>query len=191
MGGRSFAAVSTTETTPHAARGAISDRAARHDLVLGGAVFTTGLLAGFFYSYAASVMPGLHGAADETVVDAMQNINRATENPVFFATFMGAPALAVWAYVRKRGRGAPRIAPSILGGTILMGICLFLTAVVNIPLNDELERAGNVATIADVGAVRDDFWTPWVVWNIVRTVAIVGAFGCLARALHLRGRLGR
>ena len=37
-------------------------------------------------------------------------------------------------------------------------------------------------------AVRDDFVTPWVAWNIVRTVATTAAFGCLAWALVLRGR---
>jgi uncharacterized membrane protein len=36
--------------------------------------------------------------------------------------------------------------------------------------------------------VRDDFVTPWVAWNIVRTLATTAAFACLAWALVLRGR---
>jgi hypothetical protein len=39
--------------------------------------------------------------------------------------------------------------------------------------------------------VRDDFVTPWVAWNIVRTLASTAAFGSLAWALVLRGRMGR
>ena len=31
--------------------------------------------------------------------------------------------------------------------------------------------------------MRDDFATPWVAWNIVRTLALTAAFGCLAWAL--------
>jgi hypothetical protein len=39
--------------------------------------------------------------------------------------------------------------------------------------------------------VRDDFVTPWVAWNIVRTLALTAAFACLAWALVSRGRMGR
>jgi hypothetical protein len=38
---------------------------------------------------------------------------------------------------------------------------------------------------------RDDFVTPWVAWDIVRTLASTAAFGSLAWALVLRGRMGR
>jgi uncharacterized membrane protein len=164
---------------------------ARDDLVLGGAVVTMGLLAGLFYSYACSVMPGLHASADRTVVDAMQNINKAIENPVFFATFMGGPALALWAYVAERRRGTPVVARWLLAGVVLSGVTLLVTAAFNIPLNNELERAGDPSTIANIAQVRDDFETPWVIWNVVRTVAVTAAFGCLARGLYLRARAAR
>jgi uncharacterized membrane protein len=179
----------TQDTTPAALAGVSVRRAsARDDLVLGGAVVTMGLLAGLFFCFACAVMPGLHASADRTVVDVMQNINKAIENPVFFATFIGGPALAVWAYVTERRRGTPAVARWVLGGVVLGGVCLLVTAAFNIPLNEELERAGDPSTIANIAKVRDDFETPWVIWNIVRTVAVAGAFGCLARALHLRAR---
>jgi uncharacterized membrane protein len=163
----------------------------RDNLVLGGAVVSMGLLAGLFYGYACSVMPGLHASADRTFVDAMQNINTAIENPVFFATFLGGPALTVWAYVTERRRGRPAVARWVLAGAVLGGAFLLVTFALNIPLNTELEQAGDPNTIANVAKVRDDFETPWVIWNVVRTVAVVGAFGCLARAMQLRGRLNR
>jgi uncharacterized membrane protein len=171
----------------HIAPAPLRTPAARDDLVLGGAVVTMGLLAGLFYGWAVSVMPGLNTSADSTVVDAMQNMNRAIENPAFFATFLGAPALAVAAYVgeRRRGTAAGRW---VLAGTALAGVGLLVTFAFNIPLNDELDRAGDPATIANIAQVRDDFETPWVVWNVVRTVAVTAAFGCLARGLYLRAR---
>ena len=54
------------------------------------------------------------------------------------------------------------------------------------PLNEELERAGDPARIENLAEVRDDFETPWVVWNVVRTLVTTGALGCLAWALVLR-----
>ena len=182
------------DTSP-AAYGGISARvarlSARDDLVLGGAVVTIGLLAGLFYCFACAVVPGLHASSDRTVVEAMQNINVKIENPVFFATFLGGPALAVWAYVAERRRGRPAVARWVLAGVVLAAACLMVTFAFNIPLNDQLEQAGDPTTIADIAKVRDDFETPWVIWNIVRTVAVAGAFGCLARALHLRARATR
>lgn len=59
---------------------------ARTGRVLGPATAGMGLLAGLFYAYACSVMPGLGRADDRTLVDAMQQIDKAIENPVFFAT---------------------------------------------------------------------------------------------------------
>ena len=50
-----------------------------------------GLLAGLFYAYSVSVVPGLGQADDRTLVDGMQQINEAIENPVFFVGFLGAP----------------------------------------------------------------------------------------------------
>ena len=66
-----------------------------------------------------------------------------------------------------------------------------VTFAFHFPLNDELKNAGDPARIEDLAAVRDDFVTPWVAWNIVRTLASTAAFGCLAWALVLRGRAGR
>jgi uncharacterized membrane protein len=179
----------TQDISPIGVRAHAARTSGRDDLVLGGAVVTMGLLAGLFYSYSCSVMPGLHASADRTVVDAMQNINKAIENPVFFATFMGGPALALLAYVGERRRGTPVVARWVLAGVVLGGVTLLVTAAFDIPLNNELERAGDPSTIADIAQVRDDFETPWVVWNLVRTVTVTAAFGCLARALYLRARV--
>lgn len=162
--------------------------ATRDDVVLGGAVITTGLLAGLFYAYACSVMPGLRGSSDATVVDAMQHINRSIQNPAFFATFLGGPALSAWAYVNERRHGTEAVARWVLAGTVLGGACLLVTFAANIPLNDALDRAGDAGQISELAKVRADFEGPWIAWNIVRAVSVVGAFGCLAAALYLRAR---
>jgi uncharacterized membrane protein len=163
---------------------------ARTARVLGPAMVAMGLLAGLFYAYACSVMPGLGRADDRTLVDAMQQINKAIENPVFFATFLGAPVLVAWALVIERRSGSREALRWIVVALGLYAVVFVVTFAFNIPLNNELENAGDPARIADLARVRDDFEGPWVAWNIVRTLAITASFGCLARALfvHARGR---
>jgi uncharacterized membrane protein len=156
--------------------------------VLGLATVAMGLLAGLFYGYACSVMPGLGRADDRTVVDAMQQINEAIQNPVFFLTFLGAPVLIVWAVVIERRAGSREVLRWTVAALGLCALALFVTFAFNIPLNDELVNAGDPARIADLHRVREDFEAPWVAWNIVRTVACTASFGCLARALYLHAR---
>jgi len=165
---------------------------ARTGRVLGPATVGMGLLAGLFYAYACSVMPGLRRSDDRTLVDAMQQINVAIENPVFFATFLGAPVLVVWALVIEWRSGSREALRWTVAALVLYAIAFVVTFGFNIPLNDDLANAGDPARIADLARVRDDFEGPWIAWNIVRTLAITASFGCLARALfvHARG-LGR
>jgi uncharacterized membrane protein len=152
------------------------------NLLIGGAIGTTGLLAGLYYSYAVSVMPGLHRASDQTMVQAMQEINRAIQNPVFFISFMGAPALSLWALIRARRGESNETLKWIIAGFALNALGLLITAGLNIPLNNQLDKAKNVAT------ARHDFENPWIAWNIVRTLVTTAAFACLVRVPFLRSR---
>ena len=170
-----------------------SDRVGR--LLLVATTIATGLLAGFFYSYACSVMPGLARADDRTLVDGMQQINEAILNPVFFLTFMGAPALnlATWLVLRRLRSQRPDdgVLRWVLVGLGLSVLGFVVTMALNVPLNDELAAAGDPARIADLAKVRDDFLGPWVVGNIVRTLAITGSFVALVGALVAGGRRSR
>jgi len=152
------------------------------NLLLGGAIGTTGLLAGLYYGYAVSVMPGLHRAGDQTMVEAMQQIDRAIQNPVFFISFLGAPALSLWALIRARRGQSNEALKWIMAGFALNALGLLITAGLNIPLNNQLDKAKNVA------AARHDFENPWIAWNIVRTLVTTAAFACLARVPFLRSR---
>ncbi len=157
-------------------------------IVLGAAVIAMGLFAGLFYTFTTAVMPGLTAADDRTLVDAMQQM---IDNPVFPLTFLAAGALATAALVQARRSGSAKTAGWIVAGLAFYTVTVVVTFVIHFPLNDELMRAGDPARIENLAAVRDDFVTPWVAWNIVRTLALTAAFGCLAWALVLRGRLGR
>ena len=158
------------------------------DIVLGAAVIAMGLLAGLIYAFSIAVMPGLTAADDRTLVDAMQQM---ADNPAFPLTFLVAPALAAVALYQAHRSGSPKTAGWIVAGLALYTLTAVVTFAIHIPLNEDLVQAGDPDRIADIAAVRDDFATPWVAWNIVRTLTSTAAFACLAWALVLQGRSGR
>ncbi len=147
-----------------------------------------GLLAGLVYAFSIGVMPGLTAADDRTLVDAMQQM---ADNPAFPLTFLGAGALAAVALFRARRCGSADTARWIIAGLALYMVTVVVTFAVHIPLNEDIKQAGDPDRIENLAAVRDDFATPWVAWNIVRTLASTAAFGALTWALVVRGRMGR
>jgi uncharacterized membrane protein len=158
------------------------------DLVLAAAVIAMGLLAGLVYDWAIAVMPALTAADDRTLVDAMQ---QTVDNPAFPLTFLVAGALAAVALVQARRSGSPRTSGWIVAGLALYTVAVVVTFAIHFPLNEDIKQAGDPARIEDLAAVRDDFVTPWVVWNIVRALATTAAFGAFVWALVLRGRMRR
>ena len=87
-------------------------------------------------------MPGLTAADDRTLVDAMQQMIDAMENPAFFLTFLGAPALAAVALVQARRSGSTETARWILVGLGAYTVMLIVSFAVHIPLNNELRARG-------------------------------------------------
>jgi uncharacterized membrane protein len=156
--------------------------------VLGLATIATGLTGGLLYAYACSVMPGLARTDDRTFITAMQEINKAIQNPIFFASFFGALILTAVALVQQRRLEQRAAQRWVTAGLALYLLTLFITIAFNIPLNDDLAFAGAPARIADPAAIRDHFEGSWIAWNIVRTTTATVALSCLARALVLHGR---
>ncbi|MCX4823463.1 DUF1772 domain-containing protein [Streptomyces sp. NBC_01142] len=138
-----------------------------------------GLIAGVWYAYACSVMPALGRSDDRTFIEVMQNINDVIESPVFFAAFLGAPALTAIAAWQQRRTGARWW---VVAALVLCSAVFLVTAAVSVPLNDELAAAGNPARIADPAGVREKFEDPWVAWNVVRGVLSTAALVCLWQA---------
>ncbi len=142
------------------------------------AVVLLGLMAGVFYAYAGSVMPGLRRADDRTVVDAMQRINVAIQNPLFGLIFIGAlvaSGAATFAHANDTEIFVP-----LLIAFLLYAATLLITFVLNIPLNNRLAAAD----VNDPGPARRAFLAPWIRWNTLRTLTSVGAFAAACWALH-------
>jgi len=124
----------------------------------------SGLLAGLYFAYAVSVMPALRSMDDATFAAVMNRINVVIVNPVFLTVFLGAPALAIALLAWDRS-------PWAIAGAALAVVTLLVTVVFNIPLNNALAAGGE----------RDAFETPWVLWNVVRTLTGTAGLVCLLR----------
>jgi uncharacterized membrane protein len=154
-------------------------------LVLGAALVAMTLVAGLIYTFSVAVMPNLADADARTFVATMQRFN---DNPVFPLSFTGALVLTALAAVLQRRHGPGVAVRWTVAALVLYGIVVAVTFGINIPLNDELDRAGDPDRIADLAHVRSRFEGPWVAANIVRTLLSTAAVGALARALFLHGR---
>ena len=146
--------------------------------VLVAATVASGLQAGTYYTWATGVMPGLARVDDRTFVHAMQQMNVAIVNPVFMATFVGAPVLAAVA-----AASAPTSSrPWVVAGLACAAATVAITAVANVPLNNALDAAGDIGRIADVAGVREAFETGWVRWNVARAITSTASLTALAWA---------
>ncbi|MFJ9210583.1 integral-membrane protein [Streptomyces sp. L-9-10] len=152
------------------------------------ATIAMGLMAGLFFAYDISVMPGLARTDDRTYVDAMQNFNALIDgNGLFGMIFIGALLAAAVAAFLEHRQGRRGAALWIGAAAALYLVALMITFSVNIPLNNELAAAGDPAKITDFSIV-EKFKGTWETSNIVRTLVCTAALGFLARALVLHGR---
>ncbi|BCY12142.1 anthrone oxygenase family protein [Actinoplanes sp. L3-i22] len=136
------------------------------------AVVCLGLIAGIFFAFTTSVLPGLHATDDATFVTAMRHLNAAIENGLFLLVFAGAllfPAVLAGLLARA---GRPFAWVAAAAGLYL--VVLVLTMVVEVPLNDRL---------ADAAVSRADFESVWVPVNDLRTVLSTLALACLGRGM--------
>jgi uncharacterized membrane protein len=127
----------------------------------------SGLMAGLFFVFSVAVMPAFARVPVPAGIAVMQAINVTIVNPLFLVVFVGTALVGVASAV-----AAPD--PLHLAGAAcyLIG-SIGVTAAVNIPLNNALDR---VAT-DDADGVRawQDYLPRWTAWNHVRAVACTAA----------------
>lgn len=159
-------------------------------ILLGAAALTMGLMAGLFFAFDISVMPGLAKADDRTYATAMQNFNSVIDSSGPFALiFVGAPAVTAWATVRAFRKGRREMGWWLLAAALSYVVVVLLTMEINIPLNNKLADLGHPGPATDYSVV-EDFKGTWETANIFRTLLCLTALGGIVRALVLHGRAG-
>ena len=160
-------------------------------IVLFVAVLLAGTLAGFFLTYAFTIMPGLETTDDRTFVEAFQGLERMFGtfdygyNWPLLLGYLGGPLVTVVAIALNRSRP---IVWWLVAALVLTIATIVITSAFNVPLNNEIKAAGD-PNMMDAVQVRADFresW--WRAWNLVRCATSAGAFVCLGWALFLHGQ---
>jgi uncharacterized membrane protein len=155
-------------------------------LLIGGATLATGLVAGVFYAYSISVVLGLAAQSDASYVSTMQEINERIQNPLFFASFIGAVLFLLAALVVHLPRvWSGRFLVISLACLLYIGGGFLLTAFINVPMNDQLATVDPEAPARVLSRAREAYEDPWNFWNGVRTVFSTLAFLALIGACLL------
>ena len=156
---------------------------ARTILLLTG-LLSGGLMAGLFFAWRVSVIPGTRLIDDRAYISTMQNINREIVNPAFVIPFMLTPAFLAGAAWLEFRAGDTRKGWFLASAavTYLIGV-LGVTVGGNIPLNNQLEAFSmNGAEATELAAQRRGYEGPWNRWHDLRTIASVVAFGLASAA---------
>ena len=141
------------------------------------------LMAGLFFAWSISVMPGLALLNDEQYLAAMQAMNRAILNPVFLVCFLSPLLLlplASYLHYHYSQFGW------LLAATFLYYIgVIAVTFFGNVPLNEHLDKLNlSQVSIEELSKERMVFEKTWVHLNNVRTVlstvvALLMLYACL------------
>ncbi|NIJ54404.1 anthrone oxygenase family protein [Dyadobacter arcticus] len=133
---------------------------------------STSLIGGLLYAYSVSVSPGLGRLTDLAYLSAMQAINKAILNPLFFASFIGtAVLLPVSTYLHYNNSGpSPRFYFLLAASVIYLIGVLGVTIGGNVPLNEWLAKI-NLSSLdsAEAAKARLRFEGPWNRLHSIRT----------------------
>ncbi len=143
-------------------------------------IITTGVIAGLFFAWSVSVMPGLKKLGDREFISSMQAMNRAIQNPLFFIFFFGALILLVTSCFNFYQKPLTLEYYLLLGSTLLYIIGVMgITIIGNVPLNNMIENF-NLTNASDeaMSKIRGTFEEKWTLLNNLRTGSSMAAF-CL------------
>ena len=138
------------------------------------ALLGSALVGGIFFAFSSFIMKALARMPSEEGIGAMQSINVVVLNPAFLGVYIGTAVVSLAAGgLALAGWGRP-FAAFFLGGAVFYLVGTFLvTALGNIPLNDQL------AAVSATDPAARDVWQRylgrWTMWNHVRTAAAMVA----------------
>ena len=159
-------------------------------ILLTTSIVATGLMAGLFYGWSVSIIPGTRRLSSPDYVGLMQHINREILTPRFLLPFVGIPLLLGAAAFMQFRAGDQRRGMILSASALTYLIGVFgVTAAGNVPLNDALDAFDlRTVTAEQIEQRRESYETPWNRWNTVRTAFNVAAFALATGAAVLTER---
>ncbi|MEL6921440.1 MAG: anthrone oxygenase family protein [Pseudomonadota bacterium] len=146
-----------------------------------------GLIAGFFYAFSVCVMPGLNRIQPTAAIAAMQAINEAVRNPVFFVTFFLTPVFALASAIAAYQGGQAKAALVMaIAAAAYFTLALLLTARINVPMNEGLAVVD--ATPENAQMIWDDYSNRWTLWNTARTLTSLASMLIFAAGMIMQAR---
>ncbi|MEV2265441.1 anthrone oxygenase family protein [Nonomuraea africana] len=144
-------------------------------------VLLLGAMAGLFFAFSTSVMPGLDAIEPERAVAAMRSANRKILNPLFLLMFLAAPVapIVTGVLLMTQDRTDAGVAFLVAGGVYVVG-AFVVTSGVNVPMNNALEAGTGSAE-----RLWADYSPRWQRWNLIRGLASFVALGIAAVGLLL------
>lgn len=144
-----------------------------------------GTLAGFFFSFSFVTMPGLDQTNSIAAIEAMQGINRAVRNAVFFVPFFLTPVIAAGFAALAFWLGCEKSALFLGGAAFLYLLGGFgLTVGYHIPLNESLALVDARALGQGADQVWQSYSRDWTPLNTLRTAVCLCAMIPIALALY-------
>ena len=148
-----------------------------------------GVMAGLFFAFSNSVMRALDAVSPECAIRAMQSINRKILNPVFLATFVLAPVVAMvtgWLLIWLDETWAAAI---MIAAAVVYALgSLAVTFVVNVPMNNALDAATVPTDPNEAAGMWSDYSGPWTRWNTLRALACTVSLLLVGLSLFAWGR---
>ena len=141
------------------------------------AALLCGLVSGFLVGFASVVMPGAGSLDDRAFLAAFQAMDGVIQNrqPLFMLLWVGSVVALAGALVLAllQPDSGTKGLVALAAACYLLGVQL-PTAVVNIPLNNRVQRHDLAAmNDAEAALARTAFEAPWNRWNGIRSALAV------------------
>lgn len=140
-----------------------------------------GLVAGVFFAFSTSVMPGLARLPKPAAALAMQQTNRAILNPLFLSVFVATVPVCAALVAIALATGASGTFWLVTGAVLHVVGGFVLTTAVNVPMNNRLDATDPDS--AEGAEIWTEYLSRWTAWNHVRAVASTLAAASLAIGL--------
>jgi uncharacterized membrane protein len=145
------------------------------------AIVGCGLMAGLFFAFSTSVMPGLARLPKPLAALAMQESNRTIQNPLFLLVFLGTAVVCLLVAVAALVSGYGGVVWLVAGALLYVVGGFVVTMVVNVPMNNRLDRADPDS--AEGAEIWTEYLSRWTAWHHLRALASTLATALLAVGL--------